>query len=158
MPYRGLQGMVCESVKVGFVSDSFLCHRMNGTASSSILWPVFARKPPFCGHRMNKWALPSILWPGRQRWRSFLPAGAEENFFEGPVVSRRSREQPLYVYFLAVAGTGAGEGLGWGYFPSASRSSLGGSCCRPRITPPYLPAQTVLLCRLIFDAWLFSLT
>jgi hypothetical protein len=48
--------------------------------------------------------------------------------------------------------------LGWGYFPSASRSSLGGSCCRPRITPPYLPAQTVLLCRLIFDAWLFSLT
>ena len=62
-----------QSIRLYFFSspfrsaDSFLCHRMNGSALPSILWPVFARKSLFCGHRMNRWALPSILWPSGQR-------------------------------------------------------------------------------------------
>ena len=57
-----------------------------------------------------------------------FPGGAENN---------------LYIIDYGCWWHGCGKGLGWGYFPSSSRSSFGGSCCCPRITPPDLPAQTV---------------
>ena len=128
----------------GFRRNSVFCgHRMNKRALPFILWPGFRRNSVFCGHRMDRWALPFILWPGGQGWRSFLPAGAEENFFWGPGCFPAEPRTTSIFLIMAAGGRGAGEGLGWGYFPSSSRSSGGGSCCYPRITPPDLLAQTV---------------
>ena len=115
---------------------------MNGWALPSILWPGFRRNSVFCGHRMDRWALSFILWPGGQGWRSFLPAGPRKTSFFVRLFPGGA-ENNLYISVHSGWWQGCGKGLGWGYFPSSSRSSGGGSCCCPRITPPDLLAQTV---------------
>ena len=117
-----------QSIRLYFFSspsrsaDSFLCHRMNETAPPSILWPVFARKPVFCGHRMNKWALPSILWPSGQRLRSFLQHSrglARKTSLKGRLFPGRA-ENNLYIFVYGCRWQGCGRWSGMGFSPGGA--------------------------------------
>ena len=112
-------------------ANSFSFLEMNRWASGFISWPLFAENPMFLGHEMNKRALPSISCPaGRER--SFFPPDRREKLLS--LFPGRAENKLFKCFVCRAGGKVENKVRGWGFLPSRSRSSGGGSCFFARKT------------------------